>query len=254
MPTQPTLVFLHGFAESQEIWSDFIRDFPTGYHLLTPDLLGHGANTETLNLSMEAQAEHVAALLARAEVEQALLIGHSMGGYVALALAEKYSAKVAGLCLLNSSALADSEEKKQSREKNITFIERHGVDKFMASFIRPLFAPAHRDKMPAQQSLLEKIGKATPAGTFTAGLRAMAARPDRTSVLRGATFPVLLIAGKEDVAVPLEQSIAQADLAPESYAVFFDDVGHLSYLEQPERTRQVLVDFAGKVFAAKEPE
>lgn len=246
MPHQPpALVFLHGFIESREIWTDFTHDFPSTYRIFAPDLLGHGANTSSAaDYSMEAQARYVAEQLHAQQIDRAVLVGHSMGGYVALALAEAHPELVAGLCLLNSSAFADSEEKKESRAKNRNFIERHGVEKFMNSFVRPLFAPAHRDTMPEQLQLLEDIGKATPQATFLGGLRAMAARPDRTHVLREAAFPVLTIAGKEDVAVPLEQSVAQAHLAPVSYALFLAGVGHLSYLEAPEQTRRAVQDFA----------
>ena len=245
MPQQPTLVFLHGFIESREIWTDFTRALPAAYPFFAPDLLGHGANTApAANYSMRAQADYVVEQLQQQQIEKAVLVGHSMGGYVALALAEKHPELVAGLCLLNSSALADTEEKKQNREKNIDFIERHGVEKFMNTFVRPLFAPAHRDSMPEQLRMLEDIGKATPQQTFIGGLRAMATRADRTHVLREAKFPVLVIAGKEDLAVPFEQSVEVAQLAPVTYALFLGEVGHLAYLEAPERTRQAVLDFA----------
>ncbi|UOQ53454.1 alpha/beta fold hydrolase [Hymenobacter cellulosivorans] len=246
---QPTLVFLHGFAESREIWSDFCRDFPDGYRVITLNLLGHGTNIHDVrDYSMEAQARYVADKLRTAGVDKALFVGHSMGGYAALAFAERWPERVAGLCLLNSSAYADSEEKKANREKNVAFVERHGVEKFMESFIRPLFAPVHREAMQAQREFLEEIGKATPLETIVGGMRAMAARPDRTKVLREAKFPVLLIAGKEDVAVPLEQSVALAPLAPVSYALFLADVGHLAYYEKPQEVRRAVLDFAGAVF------
>ncbi|UOR05255.1 alpha/beta fold hydrolase [Hymenobacter aerilatus] len=245
MPQQPTLVFLHGFIESRDIWTDFTRDFPDAYPVFVPDLLGHGSNSVPVaNYSMRAQAEYVAEQLRQQQIEKAVLIGHSMGGYIALALAEQRPELVAGLCLFNSSALADTEEKKQAREKNIDFIERHGVEKFMNSFVRPLFSPAHRDSMPEQLRMLEDIGKATPKETFIGGLRAMAARADRTQVLREAQFPVLVIAGKDDVAVPFEQSVEVAQLAPVTYALFLAEVGHLAYLEAPERTRQAILDLA----------
>jgi pimeloyl-ACP methyl ester carboxylesterase len=249
MLSQPTLVFLHGFAESREIWSDLLHGFPGHYRVLNLNLLGHGTNIHDVrDYSMEAQARYVAEKLQAAGVDRALLVGHSMGGYVALAFAERWPERVAGLALINSSAYADTEEKKANREKNVAFVERHGVEKFMESFIRPLFAPANREALGPQQEFLEEIGKATPAETIIGGMRAMAARPDRTKVLRTAKFPVLLVAGKEDVAVPLEQSVAQAPLAPVAHALFLADVGHLAYFEKPLPTRRALADFAAEVF------
>ena len=251
MPTdQPTLLFLHGFAESREVWIDFTRPFPDAYRLLVPNLLGHGTNREPVpDYSMEAQARYLIQYLNRQHApDPVLVVGHSMGGYVALALAERYPDRVAGLVLLNSTALADTDEKRQNREKNISFVERHGLQKFMESFVRPLFAPANRERLPEALALLEDIAKATPEATIAGALRAMAARPNRTAVLRGARFPVLLIAGKHDVAVPLADSVAQAALAPTATALFLEGSGHQAYLEQPQATRRAVLALAAAVF------
>ncbi|WP_022822007.1 alpha/beta fold hydrolase [Hymenobacter norwichensis] len=251
MLTQPAIVFLHGFAESQAIWTDFLHGFPEVYQLLTLDLLGHGANTQSApDYSMEAQAQYVADQLVEQNVEKVLLVGHSMGGYVALAFAEQFPERVAGLVLFHSTALPDTEEKQANRDKNMEFVRKNGVDKFMDSFIRPLFAPANRGKMPVQQELLETIGKATPEATVLGGLQAMRNRPDRTQVLRDAAFPVLFIGGKDDAAVPLDSLLPQLALPAESHALLLGNVGHLGYLEAPELTRRAVVDFAASVAAS----
>ena len=249
-PPLPTLVLLHGFAESREIWTDFSRELPDDLSLLTLNLPGHGTHIHDVrDYSLEAQARYVAQKVRAAGLERVVLVGHSMGGYVALAFAERYPERVAGLVLLNSTAYADTDEKRQNREKNIDFIQRHGVPKFMSSFVRPLFAPVNRERLPAARELLEEIGAATPEATFVGALRAMAIRPDRTAVLRDAEFPVLTIAGKDDVAVPFEDTVAQAALPAESHALFLADVGHLAYLEKPAETRRAVVDFAAAVAA-----
>ena len=246
---QSTIVFLHGFAESREVWTEFTRDFPASYRLLTLNLLGHGTNVHDIrDYSMEAQARHVAEQLRQKNVDQALLVCHSMGGYVALAFAERYPELVAGLVLFHSTALPDTDEKKASRDKNLDFVRHHGVEKFMESFIRPLFAPANRESMREQREFLEDIGRATPQATVLGALQAMRDRPDRTQVLRDARFPVLFIAGKEDVAVPVESLLPQLVLPAQSHALLLSDVGHLGFFEAPELTRRAVVDFAGAVF------
>ncbi len=246
----PTVVFLHGFAESREVWNDFTRPFPAGYRLLAPNLPGHGTNLAPVpDFSMEAQARHVVEYLNQKNAtEPVLLVCHSMGGYVALALAERYPDRVAGLALINSTALPDTDEKRQNREKNIGFVERHGVEKFMDSFVRPLFAPANRDRLAEARELLEEIGKATPAATFAGALRGMAARPDRTAVLARAPYPVLLVAGKHDVAVHFDDSVRQAALPATGAALFLEGSGHLAYLEQPDETRRAVLALAAAVF------
>ena len=245
----PTILFLHGFAESREVWTDFTREFPDGYRLLTLNLLGHGTNVHDIrDYSMEAQARYVAEQLRQKSVEKALLVCHSMGGYVALAFAERYPEMVAGLVLFHSTALADTEEKKVNRDKNMDFVRRHGVEKFMESFIRPLFAPVNREQLREQREFLEDIGRATPEATVLGALQAMRDRPDRTQVLRDAKFPVLFLAGKADVAVSVGSLLPQLALPAQTHALLLSDVGHLGYFEAPELTRRAVVDFAGTVF------
>ena len=250
--SQPTILLLHGFAESREVWTEFTRPFPERYRLLAPNLPGHGTNRAPVpDFSMEAQARFVISYLDQKNApDPVLVVGHSMGGYVALALAERFPDRLAGLALLNSTALADTDEKRQNRLKNVAFVERHGLDKFMESFVRPLFAPANRDRLPEAQALLEDIGKATPADTIAGAMQAMAARPDRTAVLRAARYPVLLVAGKHDVAVPLADSVAQAPLAAAAAALFLEGSGHQAYLEQPEATRRAVLALAEAAFGS----
>jgi pimeloyl-ACP methyl ester carboxylesterase len=246
----PTIVFLHGFAESREVWTEFVRPFPEEYRLLTPNLPGHGTNLAPVpDFSMEAQARHVIEYLNQKGCpEPVLLVCHSMGGYVALALAERWPQRVAGLAFINSTALADTDEKRQNREKNIGFVEKYGVAKFMESFVRPLFAPSNRDKLTDARGLLEEIGKATPASTITGALRGMAARPERTAVLSKAAYPVLMVAGKHDVAVHFDDAVRQAALPAIGSALFLEGSGHLSFLEQPEPTRRAVLALAEAVF------
>ncbi|UOG74417.1 alpha/beta fold hydrolase [Hymenobacter tibetensis] len=252
MPVQPTILFLHGFAESREVWTDFTRDFPDNYRLLTLNLLGHGTNIHDIrDYSMEAQARYVAEQLRQKGVEKALLVCHSMGGYVALAFAERYPDMVAGLVLFHSTALPDTDEKKANRDKNIEFVRRHGVEKFMESFIRPLFAPANREQLLEQREFLEDIGRATPEATVLGALEAMKNRPDRTKVLKEAKFPVLFVVGKEDVAVSMESVLPQLALPAQSHALLLGDVGHLGFFEEPELTRLAIVNFADAVYEPK---
>ncbi|MCC3157852.1 alpha/beta hydrolase [Hymenobacter sp. 15J16-1T3B] len=250
---QPTIVLLHGFAESREVWTAFTRDFPDDYRLVTPNLLGFGTNVHDIrDFSMEAQARYLAEYLRQRGVERAVFVCHSMGGYVALAFAERYPSMVAGLSLFHSTALPDTEERKANRDKNIDFIQRHGVEKFMDSFVRPLFAPANREKLVDERCFLEEIGKATPQDSIIGALKAMKQRPDRTEVLRKARYPVQFIIGKDDVAVTVESLLPQLTLPTESHVLILDGVGHVGFFEQPEVTRRAVLDFAGRVFEREE--
>ncbi|WP_139925568.1 alpha/beta fold hydrolase [Hymenobacter sp. DG01] len=245
----PTLVFLHGFLESNEIWDDFLQDFPAEFQTLRPNLPGYGPDpAPSPNYSLEAAADYVQTQLQAAGVHQALLVGHSMGGYVALAFAEKFPAQVAGLCLFHSSALPDSEEDRERRQRNREFLEQHGVAAFTEEFLKPQFSAAHRESMEHHVEMLQRIGAAVPLATALGSMDAMAHRPDRRQVLEKATYPVLFIAGKDDKAVPLAKTHEESLLPDYSTVLWLANVGHLGFLERPADTRKAIEGFAELVF------
>ncbi|MBK0401532.1 alpha/beta hydrolase [Adhaeribacter sp. BT258] len=248
-PAENTLVFLHGFCESTEVWTDFIAKLPEKFHCVALDLPGFGANLEPVkDYSIEAMAEAVHAELKQLHIKKCVLVGHSLGGYVSLAFAEKYPKMLQGMCLFHSSALPDSEEKKEARNKTIEFVKKHGVEVFMDSFVTPLFAPENREKCKTAIEKLKKIGKATPEESIVKTLRAMRDRKKRLKVLQEAAFPVLFIAGKEDGAVPLEATLQQCHLPNNSTTVFLGGTGHMGMFEKPYETRKALEKFAELVF------
>jgi pimeloyl-ACP methyl ester carboxylesterase len=203
---------------------------------------------------MERAAAQVQQTLAALQIERSLVIGHSMGGYVALALAEKHPELLAGLVLFHSSALPDSEEKKDARNKTIAFIRKHGVDKFMDTFVAPLFFEGNRERGKKAIALLTHLGKQAPEEAVLGAAAGMRDRPDRTAVLKAAAFPVLFLAGKQDSAVPLNLTLAQCHLPPESHVLFLDQTGHMGMFEKAWETRQALQAFAARCFALPAPE
>ncbi|WP_207433033.1 alpha/beta fold hydrolase [Sabulibacter ruber] len=240
----PTLVFLHGFCESKALWTDFVKSLADLYRIILIDLPGHGESAMPTDFSMESQAEQVHETLQALNVNKCLLVGHSMGGYVSLAFAEKYPEKLRGLCLFHSSALPDSEEKKENRNKTMEFVQKHGVEKFMDSFVAPLFAEKNRQNCQRAIEKMQSIGKATPMETIMGCLQAMRDREDRTLVLRNATFPILFLVGKEDPAVPLVATLQQCHLPEQSMTYFIGGVGHMGMFEKSLATRQTLLKFA----------
>ena len=248
-PAENTLVFLHGFCENKTLWNDLISKLPEKFHCVALDLPGYGENLEPVeDYSIEAMAEAVHDELKKLHIRKFILVGHSLGGYVSLAFAEKYPKMLQGLCLFHSSALADSEEKKASRNKTIDFVKKHGVEVFMDSFVAPLFAPENREKCKNAIEKLIKVGKATPEESIVKTLRAMRDRKKRLKVLKEAAYPVLFIAGKEDGAVPLEATLEQCHLPNNSTTVFLGGTAHMGMFERPYETRKSLEKFAELVF------
>ncbi|MBD1398018.1 alpha/beta hydrolase [Pontibacter sp. JH31] len=244
-----TLVFLHGFCESKDVWAEFAKPLQQKFRTVALDLPGFGDNTQGIaDYSMEGMADFVKSKLDELKIKKCLLIGHSMGGYVGMAFAEKYASMLHGLCLFHSSALPDTDEKKENRNKTIEFVEKHGVEKFMQSFIEPLFYSENRERLKKEIALMKQIGTGTPKESVTSGLAAMRDRPDRTNVLASAKFPVLFIFGKEDGAVPLDKALEQCHLPDNSMVYFLGKTGHMGMFERKYETRKALEKFAETIY------
>ena len=244
-----TLVFLHGFCESKQVWADFIKPLQQQFRIIALDLPGHGDNTASNSpYTMESLADEVKQRLDELAVKNCILVGHSMGGYVSLAFAEKYGHMLRGLCLFHSSALPDTDEKKESRTKSIDFVERHGVTSFVNPLIEPLFYADNRDRLQQEIEMMKEIGRQTPQAAVVSALAAMRDRPDRTNVLREAKFPVLFIFGKEDGAVPLDKALELCHLPDNSTALFLGKTGHMGMFERTHETQKALEKFAETVF------
>ncbi len=240
----PDLVLLHGFTESLDIWTDFAEELAPDFRVLCIDLPGHG-NSECLGEihTMEVMAEMVVHVLKEAGIQKCVLTGHSMGGYVSLAVAEKFPDLLSGLCLFHSSALADDPEGKARREQVIKVVKAHHHN-FLTAFIPELFAEANRKSCAAAiRQLLERAKKMSPEGLISA-LEGMRDRRDRSAVLRKATFPVLWILGKEDSRVDYRKAMEQAVLSDDTLVLLMGGVGHMGYLEARDRTLYALRCFA----------
>lgn len=247
--TGSTVVLLHGYCESRQVWASFIDRLDKKFRVVTLDLPGFGNYSKPVeDFSVEAMADYVSQALTELEVVKCVLIGHSLGGYVALAVAEKYPELLLGLGLFHSTALADSEEKKENRTKMVAFQEQHGLEKFISSFFPPLFFEENRPRLQAEIERLVETGQKTKPEAAIGVMKAMRDRPDRTHVLREAFFPVLFIVGKEDQAVPLAQSLQQCHLPQNSTTVFLGQTGHMGLFERPLETLQAVEKFLEAVY------
>ena len=246
--TGKALVFLHGFCESKEIWSDFTKQLLPEYRVVLLDLPGYGENNAPREkYSIDNNADFVREVLQYLNIDKCILIGHSMGGYTAMSFAEKYPELLSGVVLFHSSALPDTEEKKENRNKTVDFIRKNGVEKFMDTFVAPLFYEGNRSKQQAAIDKLTGIGKKVAPEVVIGTLETMRDRPDRTKVLSENNFPFLFIAGKQDQAITLEQTLEQCHLPKVSYTLFLDETGHMGMYEHPQVTLAAIRNFAASV-------
>jgi pimeloyl-ACP methyl ester carboxylesterase len=246
------VMLVHGFGEDSYVWKHqeaFLKD---KYKLIIPELPGSEKSNLIDDMSMEGLADQLKLILdiecpqvspLGGDLEGVTMIGHSMGGYITLAFAEKYPQRLAAFGLFHSSAYADNEEKKATRRKGIEFIKEHGAFAFLKTSTPNLFSPKTRDEQP---ELVEKhiAGLNNFSGeALVKYYEAMMARPDRTDVLRKTTVPVLFIMGKYDAAVPVEHGLEQCHLPDIAYIHILSHSGHLGMLEEPGASNLALDKF-----------
>ena len=243
------LVLLHGFLENMDMWEELVAPLQAQHRIIRIDLPGHGASPVVAEThTMELMADMVMQALEQLGVQRFALAGHSMGGYVSLALAEAHPEAVAGLCMMHSTATADSEEKKANRLRAIAAVEDNHVA-FVKEAIPNLFAPANVARFPKAIARLQEVAAQTPAQGIAAALRGMRERPDRQDVVKGFACPVLWIVGRRDPAVPYALMPNQLSLARDSAALVLESTGHMGFVEAPVDVRFALEGFLEDVFA-----
>lgn len=240
--TGPALVLIHGFCGSSDYWKYIIPAFSNSYRVIAPDLRGHGQSPATSKTStMETLADDIAALLTYLHIEQAIIFGHSLGGYVTLSLVERHPDLVKRFSLIHSTALPDSEEAKQKRSQGIENIRDKGIQAFVDGLIPKLFAEEHLNTMPEEVQAAIEIGYLTSAAGAMHSLEGMRTRPERNHVLREQNVPILLVAGSEDLVIPAERVFSVTENHIQS--VVINGVGHMSMLEAPEQLITVMKSF-----------
>ncbi len=237
------VMLVHGFAETGSLWDDQVKYLSRSYQCIVPDLPGSGASEALSDNSIEEMCEALHTIVHQEQLERVTMIGHSMGGYITLAFAENYYNHLEGFGLFHSTAFADSDEKKQVREKGIAFIMEHGAAAFLKTSSPNLFSEETRRSNPEMVSRFIAEQSNFSATSLVSYYRAMMARPDRTGVLRKSPFPVLFIMGEHDMAVPLSDSQAQCHLPGKSYIHLLRNSAHMGMLEESDTSNRILEQF-----------
>ena len=242
------VVLLHGFGEDSAIFNNQVAALAEVCEVIIPDLPGSGRSALFVidgreNITLSDYADWLHALLEHENHQQIILLGHSMGGYIALEYAEKYGSNLKGFGLLHSTAFADNEEKKETRRKAIKIIETYGSNSFLKSTIPNLFASRFKQQSPGVVNELIEKGNSFSPQALMLYYKMMIERPDRTDVLKKLTIPVLFIVGTEDIAAPIDDLMQQVHLPAISYVHILQDVGHMGMLEATTEFNKHLVEF-----------
>lgn len=248
----PAVILLHGFGEDHHIFNSTVSMLEKKYTVYTPDLLGTGMspiNTFPSNFSIEYLADSIATFMEYEKIENCVLLGHSMGGYVTVAFAKKYPQFLKGFGLLHSTALPDTPLKIENRTRGISFIQKFGAATFLESTAPNLFGTFTQKNHP---TIVTEFTKALPHFSneaLIAYYHAMMARPNHTPVLETTNLPVLFIVGDQDMAVALEDTLPQTKMPNTAYLYVLENCGHMGMLEHPIIFNNAVLDFLDKVNA-----
>ncbi|AFJ90924.1 alpha/beta fold hydrolase [Blattabacterium sp. (Blaberus giganteus)] len=239
------IVLLHGFMESLEIWNYIYCSISNKYRVLSIDFPGHGKSILTLKentvFTMEKSAEIVKKIVEKENIQKAVFVGHSMGGYVALAMAEKYPEMFLGLCLLHSTTESDTLEKKKGRIQSIQ-LAINNYPLFISTSIKRLF---HHEKFFSLQkeiTFVKKISSYTSINSIIAFSKGMFMRKNRKFLLKTTKFPKLYIAGLYDLILDVKKIYEETKYGNKTY-FFAIPTGHMGHIEYPKEVIKILENF-----------
>lgn len=242
---QPVLL-LHGFGEDHNVFNQLSESIHQNASLIIPDIPGSGAS-ELIDPTQPG-IDHLASdfweLVAHLNVITSIvIIGHSMGGYIGLAMAEQKPSAIKALGLFHSTAYADSAEKVEARTKSIAFIQEHGPALFLKQTTPNLFSVGFTQNNASFITGFVKENSNFSSEALVYYYNSMINRPNRTAILKSADYPILMIIGKHDKAVPYIDGLEQSYLAKETHVLILENTAHMGMFEEPQKVTNFVKTF-----------
>lgn len=242
------IVFLHAFPLNRTMWATQERLLSLQFRIITLDLRGHGESDAPLwRYTLDQSADDVNALLDHLEIQQALLVGLSMGGYILFAFYRKYAARVKGLILADTKAQGDTEEGKTARFQMAQIAYKKGPSAIADVMIPKLLSPATIRTNPDLVQQVRAMIEGNQISGIVGDLMAMAERPDSVPLLGQIICPTQIIVGELDQATPPSDARLMADHIPQARLAIIPNAAHLSNLEQPEAFSQIVSALASEL-------
>lgn len=236
------VILLHGFGENASIWDNFIPLLDKNHKYFTPDF-----SKKKDCFSIPEYAEWLHKEFEKNGIKEAVIIGHSMGGYIAIEACHQFPDKIIGLGMFHSTAAADSEEKKDARDKTIQFLIKHDTEMFIRHFYPNMFSEAfksaNKDFINNNIQLFSKI----PNEALLAATIAMKGRRSHFETLKELSFPVFQIIGVYDTFVTFQDALSQSVLPKKPNVLLLDDVAHAGMLESPQMCADFINNFLSKI-------
>ncbi|MFO0561806.1 MAG: alpha/beta fold hydrolase [Polyangiales bacterium] len=228
----PCAVLVHAFPFDRRMWKHVARPLAEKRRVLAPDLRGFGhASSMPSPRTLDEHADDLARLLDERSIDRASLVGLSMGGYIALAFAERHPSRLAQLALCDSRAAADSDAQKAGRKQSMALVSSQGVSALYAGLEPRLFAP---EPLPIALDMMRAIATSQGRDAVLSALAAMRDRPDRSDVWSALTVPTLCVVGRHDAITPVSELQALAESTNSGRCVIIENAGHLPNAEAPE--------------------
>jgi len=243
MGAGPFVILLHGFPESGNLWRKVWDGLSSSFTLIIPDFPGSGNSLLERETSISQMADCVRAIMDEEHIENAVITGHSMGGYVGFAFADKYPDKVCALSLVHSTPQEDDEERKKTRRKSIELIKKGTGKIFIAQLISNLFSDAHKGANPQDVEDQVALALEMQDRSLINFYEAMINRKDHTGLLKSASFPLQWVIGINDNVIYYKKILEFCHKSPINFVTFYNNCGHMSMLEAPGKLVADLKEF-----------
>ncbi|MGC4022702.1 MAG: alpha/beta hydrolase [Cyclobacteriaceae bacterium] len=241
---------MHGFCETHEIWNGFAEKLTEKFEVFTIDLPGFGGSPLSLqSFKIKDIAKIILDWMTEKKILQPVIVGHSLGGYVALEMAKRNPEILKSIVLFQSTAFPDSDERKANRNKVIEFVKTHGTDPFIDTFVPGLFLDKKHPAIPS----VDFIARKTSKETVLAYTSAMRDRESSIDFLKNLKKPILILGGENDTAVPPDAIREMGKIAKHATVHLFKDTGHMAMFECPTQACEAIIGFADNMLPNNEP-
>ena len=229
-------LFLHGYLETLYIWDDLMKYLPKNIRAISLDTPGHGLSGTNKDVnSMAFCADLLKNLLGKLSIkEKVVIIGHSMGGYIAIEALKRHPELFSALVLMHSAPFADSEEKKREREREIELIRQNKLMQITKLAIPKMFASSNLAKMEDKIIEIEETAQVHDREGIIASIEGMKNREDNSNVLASSPIPIILFHGKHDNYIPNEKVEMVREMFPAMQIIWMENSGHAAFIEEPE--------------------
>ncbi len=244
------IILLHGYLGSSRIWFNLARNLSAGFRVISIDLPGHGlSEVHSERHSMEFLAGAVLEVINSAEINDCIMVGHSLGGYVTLAALEMYPERIKGYCLFHSHPFADNEVTIKKRVREIKAVNAGKKNLLYPDNVERMYAPHNLEKFKESLTVTKHIASQNPGRGIIAMLNGMITRPSRTELVEKGDKPLLWILGKFDSYIDHREVTDKITLPGNARVALMEHSGHLGFIEEEEKAAQLISQFAREIFA-----